>query len=224
MQNVVYAFSSVETSPDTRKSQSLLDFVENYALFFFRLRYLRRLHARFSPFYMQNVVLAFPESTQAQTHSNHNNLLILSKTDRYFSPFEILTTFTLSVHCIMRAERCTLVFELRNHPRYTQIKINTRFCRNLCFISLPFEIFTTFTRSFLCILHAERTARVFHRRYRLRHTQITIIYPFCPKLTVISHRLRYLRRLHARFSPFSMQYVLHAFSTVDTSPETRKLQ
>ena len=92
----------------------------------------------------------------------------------------------------MRAERCTLVFELRNHPRYTQIKINTRFCRNLCFISLPFEIFTTFTRSFLCILHAERTARVFHRRYRLRHTQITIIYPFCPKLTVISHRLRYL--------------------------------
>ena len=83
---------------------------------------------------------------------------------------------------------------------------------------------STFKRSFLSILHAEHSARIFHRRYRLRHTQITIIYPFCPKLTVISHRLRYLRRLHARFSPFSMQYVLHAFSTVDTSQETRKLQ
>ena len=173
MQNVVYAFSSVETSPDTRKSQSLLDFVENYALFFFRLRYLQRLHARFYPFYMQNVVLAFPASTQAQTHSNHNNLLILSKTDRYFSPFEILTTFTCS---------------------------------------------------FLSILHAVRTARAFHRRYKPRNSQIAMIRRFCRKLSTISLQFVIFRRLNGRFSPFYMQNIVLAFSTVDTGSDTRKSQ
>ena len=59
MQNVVYAFSSVERRPNTRKSQSFFDFLQNYVLFLSRLRYSRRLHARFTSFYMQNVVYAF---------------------------------------------------------------------------------------------------------------------------------------------------------------------
>ena len=59
MQNVVYAFSSVERGPNTRKSQSFFDFLQKYVLFHSRLRYSRRLHARFTSFYMQNVVYAF---------------------------------------------------------------------------------------------------------------------------------------------------------------------
>ena len=59
MQNVVYAFSSVERRPNTRKSQSFFGFLQNYVLFLSRLRYSRRLHPRFTSFYMQNVVYAF---------------------------------------------------------------------------------------------------------------------------------------------------------------------
>ena len=173
---------------------------------------------------MQNVLHAFSSCETNSDTRKSQPFVDLSKIKRYYPPVWDNSTLKRFFHCIMRAERCTLVFDLRNNPRHTQIKLNTRFFRKLCVISLPFEIFTTSSRSFLSILHAERTARVFQRRNKPRHTQFTIIYRFCPKLTVISPRLRFLRRLHARFSPFYMQYVLHACSTVDTSPETRKLQ
>ena len=39
MQNVVHAFSSIKTNPETRKSQLFVDFDENYALCLSRLRY-----------------------------------------------------------------------------------------------------------------------------------------------------------------------------------------
>ena len=73
MRNVVHAVSSVETRPDARKSQSFFDFLQNYVLFLSRLRYSRRLHARFTSFYMQNVVYAFssdqrrPNTRKSQT-------------------------------------------------------------------------------------------------------------------------------------------------------------
>ena len=38
-QNVVHAFSIVESSPDKRESQSVVDFVEHYAIFLSRSRY-----------------------------------------------------------------------------------------------------------------------------------------------------------------------------------------
>ena len=58
MQNVMHAFSSVETSPDTRKTQSFADIDENQMLFI-PLKIIRRLTALFTPFYMQNVSHAF---------------------------------------------------------------------------------------------------------------------------------------------------------------------
>ena len=60
----------------------------------------------------------------------------------------------------MRAERSARVFRSRNKPRYTQIAIIRRFCRKLCYTSLPFEIFRRFKRSFHCIMPAERSTRL----------------------------------------------------------------
>ena len=73
MRDVVHAVSGVETRPDARKSQSFFDFLQNYVLFLSRLRYSRRLHARFTSIYMQNVVYAFssvqrrPNTRKSQT-------------------------------------------------------------------------------------------------------------------------------------------------------------
>ena len=128
VQNVVHAISSVETRPDARKSLSFFDFFQNYVLFLSRLRYSRRLHARFTSFYMQIVVYAFSS--------------------------------------------------VERRPNHTQIAIILRFSSKLCVISLPFEIFTSFTRSFYLILHAERSVRVFQRRKKTKHTQIAIIRRF----------------------------------------------
>ena len=76
-------------------------------------------------------------------------------------PFEIFTTFKCSFHCIMRAERSSRDLQHRDETRRTQIAIILRFFSKLCVISLPFEIFTSFTCSFQFILHAERSVRVF---------------------------------------------------------------
>ena len=48
VRNVVHAIPSVDTRPDARKSQSFFDFFQNYALFLSRLKYSRRLYARFT--------------------------------------------------------------------------------------------------------------------------------------------------------------------------------
>ena len=56
MQNVVHAFSIVETSPDTSNSLSFVDFVQNYDVFLFRLLYFDVI---FTALCVQNVVHAF---------------------------------------------------------------------------------------------------------------------------------------------------------------------
>ena len=81
-----------------------------------------------------------------------------------------------------------------------------------------------FKRSFQCIMRAERSARVFRRRNKPRYTQIAIIRRFCRKLSDISLPLEILRRLNARFTALFVQNVVHAFSIVETRPETRKSQ
>ena len=59
MQNVVHAFSSVETNPETRKEQSFVDFEKKLSDFSLPLEIISRLNAFFTPFYMQNVVHEF---------------------------------------------------------------------------------------------------------------------------------------------------------------------
>ena len=122
MPNVVHAFSSVETSPDSSKSQSFVDFVQIYTLF-------------------------------------------LSDRD--------ISSFKRSFHCIMRADCSARDLQRRNKPRRTQIAIIRRVCPKLCVISLPCKIF---------------------------------------------------RSLNAIFTALCVQNVEHAFSIIETSPDTRKLQ
>ena len=87
----------------------------------------------------------------------------------------------------MRAERSSRDFQRRDETRRTQIAIILRFFSKLCAISLPFDIFTSFIRSFYLILHAERSVRVFQRRKKTKHTQIAIIRRFFRLLSDISH-------------------------------------
>ena len=83
---------------------------------------------------------------------------------------------------------------------------------------------STFKRSFHSILHANRCARVFQRRNKTGNPQIAIIRRFWRRLSVISIPFVIFRPLNAIFTPFYMQNVVHAFSSVEKSPGTRKSQ
>ena len=83
---------------------------------------------------------------------------------------------------------------------------------------------STFKRYFHCIMRAERSARVFQRRNKPTHTQIAIIRGFLKELRDISLPLEIFRRLNAIFTALFVQNVVHAFSSVETSPESRKSQ
>ena len=73
-------------------------------------------------------------------------------------------------------------------------------------------------------MRAERSARVFQRRNKPTHTKIAIIRRFWKRLRDISIPFEITPRLNALFCPFYMQKVVHAFSSVETRPETRKSQ
>ena len=73
-------------------------------------------------------------------------------------------------------------------------------------------------------MHAERSARVFHRRNKPRHTQIAIIRRFRRKLRVISPPLQIFRRLNALFTALCVQNVVRVLYVVETSPDAHKSQ
>ena len=73
-------------------------------------------------------------------------------------------------------------------------------------------------------MRTERRARAFHYRNKPRHTQIAIIRRFCPKLCVISLPFETFRRLNALFTASCVPNVVHAFSSVETSPDSSKSQ
>ena len=83
---------------------------------------------------------------------------------------------------------------------------------------------SSFKSSFHCITRADCSARALQRRHKPRHTQIAIIRRVCPKLCVISLPCKIFRRLSAVFTVLCVQNVVHAFSSVETSPHTRKSQ
>ena len=73
-------------------------------------------------------------------------------------------------------------------------------------------------------MRAERSAHVLQRRNKPRHMQIAIIRRFCPNLCVIPLPFNIFRRLNALFTALCVQNVVHALSTVETSPDTSKSQ
>ena len=185
----------------------------------------RRLKAPFTPFYMQSVMHACTDaSKQAQTHSNRNNFSILSKIKRYFFPVWDISTCKRSFHCIMRAECSAWVFQRRNKLRHTQIAIIRRFCPKLCVISLQFEIFRRLHFLFTTFYVQNVVHALSIVEKSPGHTQIAIIRRFCRKLCVISLPFEIFRRWYALFTPFYMQNVVHAFSSVETNRDTRKSQ
>ena len=123
--------------------------------------------------YMQNVVHAYPSDETSPDTRKSQSFADLDEKKRYFSPVWDISTFKPSFHCIMRALCSARDFESKNKPRYTQIAFTLRFWRKLSVVSLPFEIF---------------------------------------------------RRLNALFTALCLWNVLHAFSSVEVCPDTRKSQ
>ena len=67
---------------------------------------------------------------------------------------------------------------------------------------------------------AESSARVFRRRNKPRYTQTVTIRRFCRKLSDMSLPFEIFRRLNALSTVLCLQKVVHAFSVVETSPDT----
>ena len=162
-------------------------------------------------------------SKNAQKHANSNHLSILTTIKRYFLSVCDISMFKLSFHAILHAKRSARVFQRRSKPRHTQIVINRRFWRKLDVIYAVKDN-STFKRSFHCILHIKRSARVSQGPKKPRNTQIAIIRRFWRRLSVISIPLVIFRPLNAIFTSFYMKNVVHAFSSVEKSPGTRKSQ
>ena len=185
----------------------------------------RRLNALCTALCVQNLVDACPPtSKQAQIHANCNNLSILSKIKSYFSRVSDISTFKRSFHCIMLAQRSAPFVRRRNKPSHTQIAINRRFCTKLSDNFSPIRDISTFKRTLHWVMLSEPGAGVFRRRKKLRHTQTAIIRWFCRKLCDISLPFEIFLRLNALCTALWVPNVVHAFSVVETSPDTRKLQ
>ena len=74
-------------------------------------------------------------------------------------------------------------------------------------------------------MRAERSARIFRRRIKLRYTQIAIICRFCGKLSDISLPFEIFRRFMRCFHCFMPAERSTRLSyNVEASPDTRKLQ
>ena len=144
---------------------------------------------------------------------------------RYFAPVSDISTFKRSFHCIMFAERSARVFRRRNRPRYTQIAIIRRFCRKLSYTSLPFETFRRLNALFteLCVQKV-----VYASRSASKQPQI---YANCNNSSILSKIKSYFSRV-SDISTFKRSFhcIMPAerstrlSSSVETSPDTRKLQ
>ena len=120
----------------------------------------------------------------------------------------------------MRAERHAHVFQRRNKPRHMQVAIIRRFCPNLCVIPLPIEIFRRLN-TLLTALCVQDVVHDYSATSKQAHTQanrnrssiLTIIMRYSTPDRVLSS---FKRTSHC------MQNAGHAFSIVDTTPDTHK--
>ena len=127
VKNVSHTFSSAETSPERQKSQLIVDFAENYALFLSRLRYCD-IQMLFSLTYTcRTQCTGFPAPNQVKVDKNLNHSQILTKIMRYFFPVLDIATTKRPLHTILREERIAHVFQRRNKPRTSKIAIIRRF-------------------------------------------------------------------------------------------------
>ena len=120
----------------------------------------------------------FRTSKHAQKHANRNHSPILSIIKRYFPPFEIFRRINALFIALCARNVFHAISSVEARPDVCKSQSFFVFFWKLCVISLPFEIFTSFTRSFYFILHAERSVRVFQRRKKTKHTQIAILVRF----------------------------------------------
>ena len=83
---------------------------------------------------------------------------------------------------------------------------------------------STFKRTLHCVMRDKRSALVFRRRNKPRHTQIALICRFRRKLRVISLPLQIFRCFNALFTALCVRNVVRVLYVVETSPETRESQ
>ena len=86
----------------------------------FTLSFHSILHAERSAYDLQR-------RNKTRAHANRNHTSILTTIKRYLYPVCDISTFTLSFHSILHAERSAYDFQRRNKPRNTQIAIIRRF-------------------------------------------------------------------------------------------------
>ena len=124
----------------------------------------------------------------------------------------------------MRADRSARDFQCRNKPRHKQIAIIRRFCPNSCAISLPNEIFRRLN-ALLTALCVQIVVHDCSAASKQAHTQA-----YRNHSSILTKFMRYFspieiyRRLNALFTALCVQIVVHAISSVETNPDTRKSQ
>ena len=155
MQNVVHAYPSDETSPDTRKSQSFADLDE-------KKRYFSPVWdiSTFKPSFhciMRALCSArdFESKNKPRHRANRNHSSILSKIKRCFSPVWDISTFKHSFHCIMRELCSARDFESQNKPRHPANRNHSSILSKIKRCFSPVWDISTFKRSFHCIMHAK---------------------------------------------------------------------
>ena len=120
----------------------------------------------------------------------------------------------------MRADRSARAFQRRNEPRHTKIAIIHRFWRQLCVMSLPFEIFRRLNALFttLCV---ENVAFDCSAASKQSHTQANRNHS-----SILSKLMRYFspieifRRLNALFTALCVQDVVHDYSATSKQAHT----
>ena len=214
-----WQFCSVETSPRTRKSQSFVDSDNNYALFLSRLRY-------------------FDVSTHLSLHVERRTRVFHCRNKPRHTQIAIIRRFWQELYVkslpfnIFR--RLNPLFTASCVPNivhtFSSVVTSPDTCKSQSFVDIVkiYALFLSRSRYFVVSthlsLHAERSARVFHCRNKPRHTKIAIIHRFWRQLCAISLPFEIFRRLNALFTALCVQIVVHALSSVETSPDTSKSQ
>ena len=142
----------------------------------------------------------------------------------YFSPAWDISTFKRYFHCIMRAERSATRYPASKQAISHANRNHSSILQQIKLYHSPVWDISTSKRYFHCIMRAERSARVIQRRNKPTHTQIATIVRFWRKLCVISLQLKIFRCLYAVFTALCVPNLVHAFSIIETSPDTRKSQ
>ena len=167
----------------------------------------------------------FHRRNKAQTNANRKHSTILSKIKLHFSPVWGISTLIRSFHSSLHAELTAYAFQRRNKPRQTQTTIVRRFCRKLCVISNPFQIFRRLNAHFTPfymqnVVHActEASKQAQTQANRNNFSILSKIKRYISPVWDIS---AFQSSFH---SILRAELIARLFCSVETSPETRKQQ